>query len=120
MKGVSFHVGSGCEDSQVYHTALSDCSKVFEIAKKMDIVMDLIDIGGGFSGTEDSTVSFESMAEVINRAIDTFFNEEYENNLIKFIAEPGRYFVASSYTLVVSVINKKLIYHLKILHLKLK
>lgn len=102
MKGVSFHVGSGCEDPQVYHTALLDCSKVFEIAKKMDIIMDLIDIGGGFPGVDDGKVSFEAMAQVINSSIDELFGIN-----IQFIAEPGRYFVASSHTLVVSVINKK-------------
>jgi len=102
--GVSFHVGSGCEDAQVYWTALSDCKKVFSIAKSLDIEMYLIDIGGGFPGTDDAVVSFESMAEVINRGIDELF-KDLPN--IKFIAEPGRYFVASSHTLVCSIINKK-------------
>ena len=102
--GVSFHVGSGCEDAQVYWTALSDCKKVFEIAKSIDIQMSLIDIGGGFPGTDDAIVSFESMAEVINRGIDELF---VDMPGIRFIAEPGRYFVASSHTIVCSIINKK-------------
>lgn len=102
--GVSFHVGSGCEDAQVYWTALNDCKTVFEIAKKLDIQMSLIDIGGGFPGTDDAVVSFESMAEVINKGIDELF-KDIPN--IKFISEPGRYFVASSHTLVCSIINKK-------------
>ena len=102
--GVSFHVGSGCEDAQVYWTALSDCKKVFEIANLLDIQMNLIDIGGGFPGTDDSKVSFESMAEVINKGIDELFKD---NSNIKFIAEPGRYFVASSHTIICSIINKK-------------
>ncbi len=66
--------------------------------------MDLIDIGGGFPGIDDSKVSFESMTEVINTSIDELYGED---TTIKFIAEPGRYFVTSSHTLVVSVINKK-------------
>jgi ornithine decarboxylase len=102
--GVSFHVGSGCEDAQVYRTALEDCKKVFEIGNTLDIQMNLIDIGGGFPGTDDAKVSFESMAEVINKGIDELFRE---NSNIKFIAEPGRYFVASSHTIVCSIINKK-------------
>jgi ornithine decarboxylase len=104
IKGVSFHVGSGCEDANVFRTALSDCKQVIEIGKKHDINMDLIDIGGGFPGIDDSKVSFESMAEVINTSIDELYGED---TTIKFIAEPGRYFVTSSHTLVVSVINKK-------------
>lgn len=102
--GVSFHVGSGCEDAQVYWTALSDCKKVFDIAKSLDINMKLIDIGGGFPGVSNSKVAFESMAEVINAGIDEIFSG---GDGIKFIAEPGRYFVASSHTLVCSIINKK-------------
>ncbi len=104
IKGVSFHVGSGCEDATVFKTALSDCKKVIELGKKHDITMDLVDIGGGFPGIDDSKVSFESMAEVINNSIDELYGED---TAIKFIAEPGRYFVTSSHTLVVSVINKK-------------
>lgn len=102
--GVSFHVGSGCEDAQVYWTALSDCKKVFEIARSLDIQMNLIDIGGGFPGTDDAVVKFESMAEVINKGINELF-ADLPN--IRFIAEPGRYFVASSHTIVCSIINKK-------------
>jgi ornithine decarboxylase len=102
--GVSFHVGSGCEDAHVYWTALSDCKKVFDIASSLDIKMNLIDIGGGFPGIIQSKVSFESMAESINKGIDEIFAGGVG---IKFIAEPGRYFVTSSHTLVCSIINKK-------------
>ena len=102
--GVSFHVGSGCEDAHVYNTALHDCKKVFEIASSLDIHMNLIDIGGGFPGTDDGKVLFETMAEVINKSIDELFKDR---NDITFIAEPGRYFVSSSHTIVCSIINKK-------------
>ncbi len=104
IKGVSFHVGSGCEDASVFRTALSDCKKVCEIAKTHGITLELIDIGGGFPGKDDVKVTFESMGEVINNSIDEFFGEDTG---MKFIAEPGRYFVTSSHTLVVSIINKK-------------
>lgn len=104
ITGVSFHVGSGCEDQNVYYTALSDCKKVFEIANSVGVEMNLIDIGGGFPGTDNAKVVFESMAEVINSAMDELFAD---NPTIQFIAEPGRYFVASSHTIVCSIINKK-------------
>lgn len=104
MCGVSFHVGSSCEDQNVYYTALMDCKKVFEIAENLGIMMDLIDIGGGFPGTDNAKVSFESMAEIINTGIDELFAD---NPAVQFMAEPGRYFVASSHTIVCSIINKK-------------
>ena len=101
--GVSFHVGSGCKDANVFRTALTDCKKVFEIAAGVGFQMNLIDIGGGFPGIDDGEVNFETMAQVINSSIDDLFDGED----IRFIAEPGRYFVTSSHTLVCSIINKK-------------
>ena len=101
--GVSFHVGSGCKDAGVYRTALTDCKRVFEIAESVGFEMNLIDIGGGFPGVDDPLVNFETMAQVINESIDELF----EGQDIRFIAEPGRYFVTSSHTLVCSIINKK-------------
>ena len=101
--GVSFHVGSGCEDENVYHTALHDCKKVYDIAQELSFEISLIDIGGGFPG--DNTEKFMRMATVINKGISEFFKDIP----VKFISEPGRFFVTSAYTLVTSVINKKIV-----------
>jgi diaminopimelate decarboxylase len=68
----------------------------------MDIKINTIDIGGGFPGDDPKT--FEMIAYDINRAIDEFFGPEPGPI---FIAEPGRYFVQKSHTLVLNVIGKK-------------
>jgi ornithine decarboxylase len=107
--GVSFHVGSGCEDENVFRTAIGDCKKVYDMAKEKGFNFELVDIGGGFPG--DSDENFDKMAHVINASIDEFFKDIE----IRFIAEPGRYFVTSAYILITSVINKKV---LKILNYK--
>lgn len=104
IMGVSFHVGSGCEDENVYRTALEDCKKVYDMAKELNFNITLIDIGGGFSGNDDNL--FLKMATVINNSIIEYFKDNKE---VQFIAEPGRYFVTSAYTLVTSVINKKIV-----------
>ena len=102
--GVSFHVGSGCRDAQVYHSALEICSQVFQIsADNVQKPMNTVDIGGGFPGIDVGEIQFETICDVINTAIDEFFPDPN----IRLIAEPGRYFVSSSHTLVVSIINKK-------------
>jgi len=102
--GVSFHVGSGCRDAQVYHSALEICSQVFQIsADDVQKPMNTVDIGGGFPGIDVGEIQFETICDVINTAIDEFFPDPN----IRLIAEPGRYFVSSSHTLVVSIINKK-------------
>jgi ornithine decarboxylase len=104
--GFSFHVGSSCSAPEKFYEAISDCKKACEIAKKNNINISLIDIGGGFSA-DDKKIKFEDVAENINKAIDDFFKEEVENGKIKFISEPGRYFAEKSHTLVLSVIGKK-------------
>lgn len=104
--GVSFHVGSGCEDENVFRTAIHDCRKVYDLAETKGFNFEIIDIGGGFPGDDDN--KFEQMTHVINSSINEFFS----NIDIKFIAEPGRFFVTSAYTLITSVINKKIVKNL--------
>lgn len=54
VKGVSFHVGSGCGDPQAYVTALEDARAVFDAAEKLDMPKcSVVDIGGGFPGSDE-------------------------------------------------------------------
>jgi ornithine decarboxylase len=101
--GVSFHVGSGCKDPSVYRTALGLCARVFEISRTtVDKKMHTVDIGGGFPGVDTDQVNFDAICDVLSLGIQELFDDD-----VRFIAEPGRYFVARSHTLVVSIINKK-------------
>lgn len=106
--GFSFHVGSGCSSSDNFYNAIGDCRKATDIAKDLGITVSIIDIGGGFPGV-DRTVKFEDIASRVNDGIDTFFSKEVENNSVKFISEPGRYFAEKTHTLVLNVIGKKII-----------
>jgi diaminopimelate decarboxylase len=91
------------------YNAISDCRKATDIANKMDINIELIDIGGGFPGV-DNTIKFEDIAKRVNDGVDDFFCDEVESQKIKFIAEPGRYFAQPTHTLVLNVSGKKEIY----------
>lgn len=106
--GFSFHVGSGCSSSNSFYDAIGDCRKATDIAKELGITVSVIDIGGGFPGV-DRNVRFEDIAQRVNDGIDTFFASEIENNSVKFISEPGRYFAEKTHTLVLNVIGKKII-----------
>ena len=102
--GVSFHVGSMCKSSYVYYDALKICSDVKKIYNENGYEMKIIDIGGGFSDKDIyDGVKFEEMGEMIQKGIKFFFN----NTDIKYIAEPGRFFVEKSHTLVLRIIAKK-------------
>ncbi|XP_071118553.1 ornithine decarboxylase-like [Haliotis cracherodii] len=102
--GVSFHVGSGIKDPEVFATSLQRASSVFGIAAKMGFTLDTLDVGGGIYGHRGAPVSFEKVATALNRSLDEFFPV---SSNVKVMAEPGRYFAASPFTLVTSVIAKR-------------
>jgi len=104
--GFSFHVGSGCKSVNNFYDAISDCRKAADVAKKLGISVEIIDIGGGFPGT-DRVIKFEDIAKRVNDGIQDFFADDLSENKIRFIAEPGRYFAEATHTLVLNVIGKK-------------
>jgi len=102
--GVSFHVGSNCFDLNTYANAIKDAKKTFDIAKNFGFNFQVLDIGGGFPA-DDDVQNFDDIADIVNKTIDEVFVKEYPQ--IKLIAEPGRFMVSTSHTLVLNVIGKK-------------
>ncbi|CAL8299184.1 unnamed protein product [Boreogadus saida] len=64
--GVSFHVGSMCRDPATYTQAISDARCVFDMAEEFGYKMSLLDIGGGFPGSEDVKLKFEEWAQTLD------------------------------------------------------
>ena len=106
--GVSFHVGSGCKSVESYKTAIEQSRKVFDIGNNNGYKLKILDIGGGFPGTDDTTIKFKDIANIINESINIYFSEQDfpEDYNLQIIAEPGRYFASASHTLVLNVIAK--------------
>ncbi|XP_059516533.1 ornithine decarboxylase isoform X3 [Myotis daubentonii] len=102
----NFHVGSGCTDPETFVQAISDARCVFDMGAEVGFNMYLLDIGGGFPGSEDAKLKFEEITSVINPALDKYFPSD---SGVTVIAEPGRYYVASAFTLAVNIIAKKLV-----------
>ncbi|XP_058299451.1 antizyme inhibitor 2 isoform X1 [Hylobates moloch] len=130
--GVSFHIGSGCPDPQVYAQSIADARLVFEMGTELGHKMHVLDLGGGFPGTKGAKVRFEELrklwrrrrkrrawscclrvaeaeenpciASVINSALDLYFPEGCG---VDIFAELGRYYVTSAFTVAVSIIAKK-------------
>jgi ornithine decarboxylase len=108
LVGFSFHVGSGCKSVDSYYSAIKTCREAYDIAFKHNINVNIIDIGGGFPGIySENSINIEQISEKINEAQKAFFEKELEAETVNFIAEPGRYFVEKSHTLVLNVIGKK-------------
>jgi ornithine decarboxylase len=99
--GVSFHVGSGTEDCDVFGKAIEAVHDIFKVAKDFGFSLNFVDIGGGFVG--DNQDNIEKYSKPINEAIEKFFKDPS----ITIISEPGRYFVESAFTRAIQIILKK-------------
>ena len=98
LSGVSFHVGSGCQDPSQYAKAIEYAARVCYILRLHGHKPNVIDIGGGFSADPEE---FEPAAAEIMKAAS------HVPKSMKLIAEPGRYFAQPSQDLFVKVIAKK-------------
>ncbi|XP_072907224.1 antizyme inhibitor 1-like isoform X1 [Hemitrygon akajei] len=103
--GVRFHVSNPKSNIETYLHALSDARCIFDMGKEFGFDMSLLDIGGGFSGT-DGELQLEKVFDAINPLLEIYFPPESD---IKIIAEPGSYYVNSAFTLAVNIVAKKTI-----------
>lgn len=98
--GVSFHVGSGASDPQSFVKAVQDSRIVFDQASDIGYHLKILDIGGGFPGGSGDL--FETMADILSKALDDYFPPS-----VRIIAEPGRFYVTSAFTLACNVIARR-------------
>lgn len=119
--GVSFHVGSGCQDPMAFDDAVRRAKKVFEEGARLGYRFTLLDVGGGFPGSEkrhssddpdihgkaEGSVTFEAIAAVLGKAIQAHFPDP----AVRVIAEPGRYYVAPAFTLATTITSRRAVYY---------
>ncbi|KAF8322616.1 ornithine decarboxylase [Clavulina sp. PMI_390] len=99
--GVSFHVGSGCYDSNAFEDAIARAASAFEMGRDAGYRFTLLDVGGGFESP-----NFEATAGVLRRAIQEHFPFAKQQG-VQIIAEPGRYFVAEAFQLATNIIARR-------------
>jgi len=115
LVGVSFHVGSGQMSPKAFSESIENARKLFDYARETyNVKMHLLDLGGGYPGASDSMDLFNAIAKEINKSLDLHFPEDFfaqinndEDNKFRIIAEPGRYYACSAFTLCVNVIAKR-------------
>lgn len=102
VEGISFHVGSQCNNFENYMQALQISASIFKESESRGHKIKIVDIGGGFPVRYNSKAkSFKVLARKLNAEIDRLFPED-----IEILAEPGRFMVANAATLVAKVIGK--------------
>ncbi|MFW9828397.1 MAG: type III PLP-dependent enzyme [Candidatus Thorarchaeota archaeon] len=103
VEGLSFHVGSQCSNFDNYIQAFHIARNIFEQAEEIGHSLTFLDIGGGFPVPYDENVpSFESLTKIISKNISHYFNSPK----MKIIAEPGRFFVATTAIAIVEINGK--------------
>ncbi|MFH1189803.1 MAG: type III PLP-dependent enzyme [Candidatus Omnitrophota bacterium] len=102
VEGISFHVGSQCNNFENYMQALQLSASIFKESESRGHKIKILDIGGGFPVRYNSKAkSFKILAKKLNSEIERLFPED-----IEILAEPGRFMVANAATLVAKVIGK--------------
>jgi ornithine decarboxylase len=96
--GISFHVGSGCMDPPVFRRAIESSRFLFDVGENIGHMMNMLDIGGGYPGNTGTSIT--DIATVVNGSLDEFFPEGCG---VDIIAEPGRFYVASAFTLMTQI-----------------
>ena len=89
--------GSGAGDVAAIGQAVEDSSLVLEEARSVGFNPHILNVGGGFQ---------DSNFELISNALRTALQRKALDN-ITIIAEPGRYFARSAYTLICTVIGRR-------------
>jgi len=103
VEGLSFHVGSQCTNFENYVQALQLSANIIrEAQSRAGQRIKILDIGGGFPVKYNPKVkAFRTLARKLNAEFKRLFTPDTE-----IIAEPGRFMVANSCTLVAKVVGK--------------
>lgn len=66
--GVSFHVGSGCGEIEVFNRAISTARRIFDFANELGFKFNLLDIGGGFPGDRGTSIDEVSKTNKVHKS----------------------------------------------------
>ncbi|MET0418245.1 MAG: type III PLP-dependent enzyme [Actinoplanes sp.] len=101
--GVTFHVGSQCGNADAYRTAIADAGTLMSRLAGDGIVLEMIDLGGGFPARYVEDVpTITEIGAVVAAALDAL---PYRPALVA--AEPGRHLVAEAGVIAATVIGRE-------------
>jgi ornithine decarboxylase len=101
--GISFHVGSQATNENRWSNAINMIRPVIEELADQGVVLEMIDIGGGFPVAYYNHQNVPHLPEIVSHIRNSLHMLPY---IPKIILEPGRGIVASSTVLVASIISR--------------
>ena len=100
--GITFHVGSQCNNVYNWNTAVDKARDVWETAGQRGLKLSMLNIGGGYPiRYTKSVVDIETIEKKVDKAI----YQKFPND-IEIILEPGRAVVGDAGVFVSTVIGK--------------
>lgn len=104
VKGLSFHVGSQCNDASKHVEAIARCAELMQTRNAGDRTpMSVLDIGGGFpTDYAQSGLDLVAFCAPIRKALKEL-PEDWD-----IIAEPGRVLVAPAVTCITTVVGQSI------------
>ncbi|MBI3250611.1 MAG: type III PLP-dependent enzyme [Candidatus Andersenbacteria bacterium] len=101
--GISFHVGSQASNPMSWANAITSIQPAIEHLHKLDIKLDVLNIGGGYPCAYGTTETALTLEEIAEHTLPQYEKLPYQP---KLILEPGRGIVATTAVLVTSVIGR--------------
>lgn len=98
--GVCFHLFH--QSQHVYQALICAAAKLFDVAEKYGFSFKLLDVGGGFFSDKNAFVPFSEVASAVREALDKHFSHHPG---VRVIAEPGRFFSMTVFSLAACVIG---------------
>jgi ornithine decarboxylase len=100
--GITFHVGSQCNNVYNWNSAIEKAKELWEIAEQNGIRFTMLNIGGGYPiHYTKNVVDVETIEKKVDRAISKKFAKD-----IEIFIEPGRAVVGDAGVFVSTVIGK--------------
>ncbi|MCX7914108.1 MAG: type III PLP-dependent enzyme [Thermodesulfovibrionales bacterium] len=100
--GITFHVGSQCNNVYNWNSALDKAKELFDMAKDRGIELSLLNLGGGYPIRYTKQVL---QIDAIERKINTVLQQKFSKDIEIFI-EPGRAVVGDAGIFVATVVGK--------------
>lgn len=101
--GISFHVGSQASDAMAWANVLVSLRSIIQDLKGMGIILDVLNLGGGYPCKYASSELVPSLGEIAQNTLKEYRKLPYKP---KLILEPGRGIIADTAVLVASVIAR--------------
>lgn len=100
--GITFHVGSQCNNVYNWNTAIDKARELWEISEQNGIHLRMLNIGGGYPiRYTKNVVDIETIEKKVNKVIYQKFPKD-----IEIFIEPGRAVVGDAGVFVATVIGK--------------